>query len=371
MKGGVALSQENQSCLRFSLEESLWFRRGQEVAELVSISLDPDITIQENDQYVTIRGSLELTGEYQNGEDSSYGGEENQSDQKYVQIVEEREDGLSGFSHRFPVDITIPNNRIQSIYDIDVMVESFDYTFPERSCLKLAAELTISGLYGAQQHESTEETQNFEVLYRNPVEQGTEEFSEEPIDGAEEIHLFEVEARKTPEEESSFDVAATYPSFAYEANQNVDPQYAVLQNEAGEEGPQRVEAVKKEEFSFVEVEKIETDEEKYTHEEESSSSSSSSPEESSAKLDIKKIIKEKLTKKKSMSLTEFFARKEETGEAKAKLKVCIVQKGDTIDRLAERYDVTMQNLLKVNHLELNQDVYEGQVLYIPGAIARK
>jgi len=45
----------NQSCLRFSLEESVWFQRGQEVAELISISLDPDITIQENDQYVTIK----------------------------------------------------------------------------------------------------------------------------------------------------------------------------------------------------------------------------------------------------------------------------------------------------------------------------
>ncbi|MFZ7945582.1 hypothetical protein [Neobacillus sp. 19] len=67
-KGGVALSQENQSCLRFSLEESLWFRKGQEVEELISISLDPDITIQENDQYVTIRGSLELTGEYKSYE---------------------------------------------------------------------------------------------------------------------------------------------------------------------------------------------------------------------------------------------------------------------------------------------------------------
>ena len=166
MKGGVALSQENQSSLKFSLEESLWFRKGQEVEELVSISLDPDITIQENDQYVNIRGSLELTGEYKSYNENSLSEDTNGPDQKYVQKVDVRDEGICEFSNRFPVDITIPNNRIQSIYDIDVVVESFDYSFPERSCLKLSAELTISGLYGTQPDEPTEEVEDMEVLHR-------------------------------------------------------------------------------------------------------------------------------------------------------------------------------------------------------------
>ncbi len=46
-----------------------------------------------------------------------------------------------------------------------------------------------------------------------------------------------------------------------------------------------------------------------------------------------------------MTLTEFFARKEERYE-QAKLKVCIVQKGDTLESLADRYDVSVPNLLK-------------------------
>ena len=71
-----------------------------------------------------------------------------------------------------------------------------------------------------------------------------------------------------------------------------------------------------------------------------------------------------------MTLTEFFARKEE-GTDQAKLKMCIVQKGDTLDSLADRYDVSVPNLLRVNNLELNQDVYEGQVLYVPVAFAKK
>jgi stage VI sporulation protein D len=71
-----------------------------------------------------------------------------------------------------------------------------------------------------------------------------------------------------------------------------------------------------------------------------------------------------------MTLTEFFARKEDSSD-QARLKVCIVQKGDTLDSLSDRYDVSVPNLLRYNNLELNQDVYEGQVLYVPVALAKK
>ena len=112
-KGGVALSYSNQSYLRFSLEESIWFQTGQEVAELVSISLDPSITIQESDQYVTIKGSLELSGEY-NRDDYELEEELDYfSNPKFVQSVEVRGEGVYLFSHHFPVEITIPKNRIR------------------------------------------------------------------------------------------------------------------------------------------------------------------------------------------------------------------------------------------------------------------
>jgi stage VI sporulation protein D len=80
-------------------------------------------------------------------------------------------------------------------------------------------------------------------------------------------------------------------------------------------------------------------------------------------------VKNKLTNKKSMSISEFLSRKD--GEEHTSLKVCIVQNGETVDKLAERYDVSVQQLLKVNHLEPNQDVYEGQVLYVPSVVTKK
>ncbi|MEC1521768.1 stage VI sporulation protein D [Neobacillus niacini] len=365
------MSQENQSCLRFSLEESLWFRKGQEVAELVSISLDPDITIQENDQYVTIRGSLELTGEYRNDQDSTGEEEENVPSQKYVERVDPQEEGICEFSHRFPVDITIPNNRIQSIYDIDVIVESFDYSIPERSCLKLSAELTISGLYDStQEEEEVVEEEEFEVLHRYQVEVPKMEEQEE---AEEENHfadtfLFEAEARKQPEEEK-VEAFPKFPTFTYEEPEEEEelqqPQQPVVFEHARSEAVEPVqeieEIVEKAPVQPIAEEKAkEPAEAKEPVMEESSSSPEAPP----------KQAKKKAQKKKTMTLTEFFARKEDSSD-QARLKVCIVQKGDTLDSLADRYDVSVPNLLRYNNLELNQDVYEGQVLYVPVALAKK
>ncbi len=358
------MSQENQSCLRFSLEESLWFRKGQEVDELISISLDPDITIQESDQYVTIRGSLELSGEYKTNSTNSVSEDEDIASQKFVERVDAREEGSCEFSHRFPVDITIPNNRIQNIYEIDVLVESFDYSLPERSCLKLSAELTISGLYGGEQQE--EEPSYEEVLHRSDHEE--EEFAvfeQDDVQNSYENNFqFEAEARKQ-QQDDPVEAIPKFPNFNYQPQHHYEEnpyQPSWNYQEARSEGSHPVEVEVKAEVA-VEKGHVEVEEE-VTVEEESSSSSSSSE-------DFLNKLKKKLPiKKKSMTLTEFFARKDE-GQAQAKLKVCIVQKGDTVHSLADRYDVSVQNLLRVNQLELNQDVYEGQVLYIPQALANK
>lgn len=399
------MSHENESCLRFSLEESVWFQKGQEVAELVSISLDPNITIHENDQYVTIKGALQLTGEYKRHEDDQLP-EELLSAPKFVQSVEDRGEGVCEFSHRFPVDITIPNNRIQSVYDINVEVESFDYVFPERSCMKLTADLTITGLYGDQQHVPVEEQVEFsnvneeeeeleedrqeikvelepEPLYRSSAALADveEETDEEISTSSSEDDLytpFEAEARKQPEVEE--EVKEEVLNVFNNSDLSEAPTLTVNEGFVNEE--LKVPEVKEQqtpEISFAAQRKeasVPTSENKYrfadsgenqqievlaeVESESSSSSSSSSPQPKA---------KKKKSSKKGLSLTEFFARKEEV-EDLTKLRMCIVQHGDTLNLIAERYDVTVQQLLKVNHLEVNKDVYEGQVLYIPVVVAQ-
>ncbi|WP_338470418.1 LysM peptidoglycan-binding domain-containing protein [Niallia sp. XMNu-256] len=453
------MSHGNQSYLRFSLEESVWFQKGQEVDDLLSISLDPDITIQESDQYITIKGSLELTGEYNREEISVIEEDEDfdffNKNPRSVQLVELREDeGIYAFTHQFPVEVTIPKNRIRNLDAIDVTVETFDYAFPEKSCLRLTADLMIIGLYGEQQQfheeeepveveidgiEEIEEVEDHEPVFRDDLqgfapyerpeseipeidinqvykpyeeERITEDLNEEveafskpeiPDEIDEEYEPFEVEARKTPPEEEKVEEFTGFQSF-----EEKYPEISLIQDENNREESIKAEAktpeleipdqgpsveespvleetvyeeprketpiveapilqeeVKKEavpEITFtpqqnveeqpvVEAESPEENEEMLEHEEEP------------APTKGKKKPGKKLKNKQSITLSEFFARKDE--EELTKLRMCIVQNGDTLEVLSERYEVPVTQIQRVNQMELNQDIYEGQVLYIP------
>ncbi|OIJ18354.1 stage VI sporulation protein D [Anaerobacillus alkalidiazotrophicus] len=145
------MTQDHSSKLSFSIEESVWLNKGQEVDEIVSLSLDPEITVQENGDYVLIRGGLKLTGEYRSNGNSNSSEKESDSlsDQVAYRSIEEvtlNSDGTGEIKHYFPIDVTIPQERIRSLDEIYVIVESFDYDLPERGCIQLTADIAITGM---------------------------------------------------------------------------------------------------------------------------------------------------------------------------------------------------------------------------------
>ncbi|WP_368222919.1 LysM peptidoglycan-binding domain-containing protein [Bacillus velezensis] len=130
--------------LQFSVEESICFQKGQEVSELLSISLDPDIRVQEVNDYVSIKGSLELTGEYNIDHSSHF--EELNRELRHVEEVRAREDGTAELIHCFPVDITIPKNKVSHLNDVFVFIDAFDYQLTDSRILTIQADLAIEGL---------------------------------------------------------------------------------------------------------------------------------------------------------------------------------------------------------------------------------
>ncbi|MBO0996341.1 stage VI sporulation protein D [Bacillus sp. SD075] len=468
------MSQENESYLRFSLEESVWFQKGQEVAELYSISLDPNVSIQESDQYVFIRGSLDLRGEYKD----SQNGEEEEFSQtflpKAVQKVERHLNGLNEFTHRFPVDITIPNNRIASLDEVDVSIQSFDYALPEHNCLKLQADLLITGIYNDSyveerfdteqevgETEEQEETDgenesyipyaaavppipDFQPVFRDEeeeelyspftaeakrVSEENEDEEEEPIYLSDQHNapVFEIPVSPYPEEEEwETEVHRQDEVEAVEEEAMVDPAYSTEKvpsmGEAKlEEEPSRQDSMEKMEIPRVilgeevgevpshatihqnspvsnletedvirqEVDEVATgpilnENVKVEEVEESNSSISDlfkkrerpAPQAKEGKnFKGRKQAAERDDKEtadqdeKQHSIMDLFGRKQE--EELVRMKVCIVQQGETLDDLAQRYDVTVQSILFSNELESNQNVHEGQVIYIPKAVAYK
>ena len=389
------MSENGHSSIKFSLEESVLFKKGQEVDELISISLDPNISIVEEDGFVMLRGSLNLTGEYKPVDSQENAEEEPVLEGRYVQQVEEREEGDCEFFHQFPVDITIPKDRVHHSNEVFVEVESFDYVMPENSRLNIEAEVHVYGLQEEKQEDKGEQVESVDTSPKYSLDERDEEMSinEEELMNEEstvEVELEEYTEEEEPEiiesneykEEDEEAEEDLYTPFTAEARSSNDSQKRPPQHDHQNQIP----------FPFPMLPEMDMDEvanrlkgffQKHSMESSSTSgaelsSSSSAAEELPAQessshesVEVKESPDEKPKKKKdkyhSMSFADFFARKDE--DEPAKLKVRLVQHGDSLERLADKYGVSVQQILRANQLDPSQEVYEGQVLYIPGKTA--
>ncbi len=396
-KGENNLSQDNLSCLRFSVEESVWFQKGQEVSQLLSISLEPQVSIQEYDQYVSIRGALQLTGEYE-----TYEGEHSlreYTNENQVQSISVREDGTAELSHQFPVDITIPKNRIQSIEDVYVSIDLFDYELPGTNQLQLMADLSITGLYGEQHEEREEEEEFAEEQHEEQHEEREEEeefakeqhiVSYEEVDDAEEVYTenfaleeekedeFDLSYREAPElleeeasEEDPSEEPPSYFSSVFKKEARAEP---VVEYEDEAYEPFEVE-VKKEaqieeerEDNVIELVQLRQEQESLEESQASELNAYAEVQEEAEQEEEKIIVEFRKEENESgrnenaLYLTKLFSREE---EAFSTWKLCIVQDGDSLDTIADRYKTNVQNILRVNNLEDEYELEEGSILNIP------
>ncbi|MGY3267476.1 stage VI sporulation protein D [Bacillus sp. TE9106W] len=319
--------------LRFSLKESVWFQKGQEVEELLSISLDPDVEIEELDHEVIVRGQLDLTGEYVARQDDSAYSLRDLSPAKSIDYVETREDGVNELVHSFPLEISIPRNRVKVIEELYVSIEEFDYELKENGCLQLLADISITGLCDEERIEDEEEEE--ETAY-----------AEFEVDSAQ-----EEENRPTPHvEEPAYKESDEWEDYAFEPFQ------------LEERKEQEVEEEEIEEHEFVERE-----EEKETTPQFELFGRKDFKKEQAKKQEEQEEETYSQRDENALYLTKLFTKEPE--EEFTKLRMYFVQEGDTIESVAERYETSVQNLYRVNQTE---DIYltTGQIIYIPVSRAK-
>ncbi|PAD63619.1 morphogenetic spore protein [Bacillus siamensis] len=215
--------------LQFSVEESICFQKGQEVSELLSISLDPDIRVQEVNDYVSIKGSLELTGEYNIDHSSQF--EELGRELRHVEEVRAREDGTAELLHCFPVDITIPKNKVSHLNDVFVFIDAFDYQLTDSRILTIQADLAIEGLL-----EESEPKEPEIPLYVAP-EFAREEMINLADHRSEEVNEPELVIRQRPEDPlpEAEEPLALSEEAAQEAVENEEETPLILRQEEEEE----------------------------------------------------------------------------------------------------------------------------------------
>ncbi|TWK85934.1 Stage VI sporulation protein D [Bacillus paralicheniformis] len=474
--------------LQFSVEESICFQKGQEVSELLSISLDPDITVQEVNDYVSIRGSLELTGEYNIDQTREYA--ELPATSRFVEDVKLKGDGSAELTHCFPVDITIPKDKVNHLNDVFVFIDAFDYQLTDARMLTIQADLAIEGLLNVSGEAGEEEPrtmpaavqpeEELEPAFRSPSndeEQGKEEEfliqldrsyeeqdEEQPYEEAEETDT-DAEAvpiyqsflgddteetkpfftaslsaaeRTKREMENPKDAALEHPEEEYELKREkveakpeeyelkeekeAKPEEHELKREKVEEKPEEYELKKGKEAEPEEyelkreeaeeepeplqrayqphdepketpfygvpplLEEDQNDREPETFEVEVTQEAEAIDEEEEAghTIEIPEYSFHEQTEPEeerdempaaddqevsakendnALYLTKLFTKQGE--EEFTRMRMCIVQQNDTIDLLCERYDINVQQLIRMNSLSLDEELKEGQILYIP------
>ncbi|WP_179194844.1 LysM peptidoglycan-binding domain-containing protein [Bacillus sp. EAC] len=190
------MSSENQTNIRFSLKETVWFQKGQEVKEVRSLSLNPDITIQQFDEYVQVKGVLTLEGNYSpdQADQGDYISLRELAPSRLVEDVVLLEDGSYELRHQFPVDISIPLTRITDLENLCVSVETFDYQLAEKGSIQIAADLCISGLHDNRAvdnyHEQRAHEQYNAYNYSNDYRTSNDEENEENREQEEQFQFF-------------------------------------------------------------------------------------------------------------------------------------------------------------------------------------
>lgn len=327
--GGKEVATDHS--LRFSLKESVWFQKGQEVEELLSISLDPDVEIEELGHEVIVRGQLDLTGEYVARQDDSAYSLRDLSPAKSIDYVETREDGVNELVHSFPLEISIPRNRVKVIEELYVSIEEFDYELKENGCLQLLADISITGLCDEERIEDEEE----ETAYAELEDDSAQEY----------------ETRPTPQvEEPAYKESDEWEDYAFEPFQLEERK----EQEVEEEG-------------IEEHELVEREEEQETTPQFELFGRKDFKKEQAKKQEVQEEETYSQRDENALYLTKLFTKEPE--EEFTKLRMYFVQEGDTIESVADRYETSVQNLYRVNQTE---DIYltAGQIIYIPVSRAK-
>ena len=340
--------KQNQDKIEFDLNETLYFESGQEIEEMLSISLDPDIAIQTYDSYIQVRGLIILQGEYNkvSKELSNESSFTNDTINGLIERVVEIDDYQAKFSHRFPVEISVPTERVDNLEDITVTVESFDYDLPDNRQLNIKASVHIHGI-------------------------------------------------KTDIEEKQIKEQEKQVKDETEAKVVASPLDNQLQNENHDGTEMTMEASHKKDESLMSKSVMETQTEQARDEQEETVSMTDVVEETfnpehaaQDVLNMEQVTDNNITKEKEiiegneidiqlsenaeekdeeevedvLFLTDLFSGEEE--EAYTKMKIYITQENDTIESIAKSYDMSTLQLITDNNLT-GTNLEVGQLLRIP------
>jgi stage VI sporulation protein D len=354
-KGGNTVSQQS-SGLRFDIYERVHLPEdGAGMRELTSIELTPEITVDRQGEQAVLKGYLILSGSYASVEEAM---------------------GEEQLTHRIPVEITLPMNRIHNVNDISVEIENFDVDLLSSRSLNVTGVLSLNGIEmvksgtaGWREEEEVVFTHRAEEPAQDPPPWTAEQTTDRPQYSPE----FEAVPNVAEENERGAAAAEGSGSALYAAAGGDDSE----ETDAAEAAAASAQEEKKEiKIAFSGKSGYEVIDEQFSglntllgtsagvREEASYSPQPTAPDHSAVaaasagKGSLDTDGRDRLEWKK-LFLTAA------TDEPQfRRVKMCIARKEDTIETIAERYKKSPRELMLYNRLN-DQYLQEGQVVYIP------
>ncbi len=305
--------------LRFDICENVRLHTQQpSIKELLELDLYPDVEIKDKGNHLKIEGFLRLKGAYQSGEESegdSFEGEDRREELSYI----------------IPVEITLPADRAE-LDHISAEIESFDYQVLSPFELQIDAILLIDGLIPEKQGEESVDEQEI------PMFSGSEA---------------SIETSSSERAESVNEEEATIP----DQKESMEVDDHPMPEKDDRASAEKIEAFPEE--SEVDHSLTEEVEELRSDEDEPVSETEDEIEQNQVSMDEQ--LDEEIDHNKEDWAQWLLGEKEENFTS---MRMVIVQENDSVQEIAERYDISPSQIRQLNHLD-DRELEKGQIIYIP------
>lgn len=370
---------DQQSGLRFDIYERVHLSEDTAaVKELDEVELVPHIQVYTEEEQALLKGHLYLTGLYEGTE-----GEAKRT-----------------LEHLIPVEITLPLNRIQDVSQVSVNIDNFDVDILSPRSLNVTGVLTLHGIEMLSLPDSAwdeeEETIFVHEAPRYSVPElpeasvpadpdlvyAEEEIVQEPAYAWAPFQQKPVEAYRAeetvsepvsePAENAPADEAGEEAEVYFDATENVElPEWtqAAAENEPLNEAPAQLPASEEPAEADAQEEKKEL---KIAFNSKAPSADTSyhlqslihkSPHDYRAELPVEEEPSP-TPRTDALEWKRLFSRGQEEERRVRQLKVCIVQKEETLEDIASRYGLNPKELQLYNRLP-DAEITEGKTLLIP------
>lgn len=399
------MSETGKDRLTFDIQETVFIDKDKAGMEaLKEVELVPEIEVMEEDSAVTIAGCLHLNGQYEAYQEASEADEPDEestlSESMHFRPFEAEESAFSAWHrpldlhYRIPVNISIPRDRIENLDDIFAVVDSFDYDIQTPRQLSVKAHLILSGI-AADSNANVENTKfgNDELLefvhaagdeYPRPdSSEADRKRSDEKQDDVEEGKAEDERLQheegpmsvESKEGDDSEDEENEKSESVGQADEEVTPLSDGEENEPEEENVDdeddepsvKVSISRKEEYpdedETLSLQQPMADGVK-EHSEDGEDTDGTEFERAAEVGTEEDDIHDETTHDTSENATYLTHLMEREEESFTRLKMCIVQKDESIDEIADRYEVDVEALLSTNKME-NGNLDPGQIIWIP------